>query len=172
MNRLLVIMRHAKSDWASGALADYDRPLNRRGQRDAPRMARWLCANRFRPQEIISSPAVRASETTRSVIRELELDEAAVRWDPRVYEADLDDLLAVLADHQAAVPVQMLVGHNPGLERLAGYLARAETLPREGKLLPTAGVMVLEIPTGRSGIAREAGACVAHMRPRWLEGGD
>lgn len=169
MSRLLVVMRHAKSDWASGAVADFDRALNRRGERDAPRMARWLRANRFVPQEIVSSPAVRARETTLSVIRVLGLDEAAVRWDPRVYDADLDDLLAVLADHPAAVAVQMLVGHNPGLERLAGYLARAETLPREEKLMPTAGVMVLEIPTGRSGLAREVGACVAHMRPRWLK---
>lgn len=168
MNRLLVIMRHAKSDWASGALADFDRPLNRRGERDAPRMARWLRANRFVPREIISSPAVRARETTRSVIRELKLDEALVQWDPRVYDADLDDLLVVLADHAAASGVQMLVGHNPGLERLAAYLARAETLPREEKLMPTAGVMVLEIPAGSAGLAREAGACVAHMRPRWL----
>lgn len=165
-------MRHAKSDWASGAIADFDRPLNRRGQRDAPRMARWLRANRFVPDEIISSPAVRAGETARSVIRELDLDEAVIRWDQRVYDADLDDLLAVLADHQAAVPVQMLVGHNPGLERLTGYLARAATLPREEKLMPTAGVMVLEIPAGRGGIARAAGTCVAHMRPRWLAGGD
>jgi phosphohistidine phosphatase len=162
-------MRHAKSDWASGALTDFDRPLNRRGERDAPRMARWLRANRFIPQQIISSPAVRARETTELAVRELEVDEAMVRWDRRIYEAELDDLLAVLSDHDAKVAMQMLVGHNPGLERLAGYLARADTLPREAKLMPTAGVMVLEIPIGKAGIAPQAGACVAHMRPRWLE---
>jgi phosphohistidine phosphatase len=169
MNRLLVIMRHAKSDWASGALTDFDRPLNRRGERDAPRMARWLRANRFIPQQILSSPAVRARETTKSVIKELAVDESMVRWDRRIYEADLDDLLAVLADHEAGPPVQMLVGHNPGLEQLAGYLASADTLPREEKLMPTAGVMVLEVPMGKGGIAPRAGTCVAHMRPRWLD---
>jgi phosphohistidine phosphatase len=169
MQRLLVLMRHAKSDWGSGALSDFDRPLNARGERDAPRMARCLRAQQLVPQQVISSPAVRARETANRVIRELGLNSAVIEWDQRVYEAEVEDLLQVLIDHDKPVPVTLLVGHNPGLEGLARYLAGGETLPAEQKLLPTGGIIVIELPEKPEARSRGSGRCVAHMRPRWLQ---
>jgi len=167
MTRLLIVMRHAKSDWDSGATSDFDRPLARRGERDAPRMGRWLREQRYIPQHIVSSPAARARETTIRVVKELGLQQAAVDWNRALYEADVEDLLEVIANCDA--PTTLLIGHNPGLEALVRYLARPATLPPEPKVMPTAGVIVLELPEKARRAPRQQSRVVAHMRPRWLD---
>ena len=74
MTKTLIIMRHAKSSWDDPDLADYDRPLNERGLRDAPRMAQWLSDAELIPDQVITSAACRASQTASIVANELALE--------------------------------------------------------------------------------------------------
>src|SRR5437870_2049014 len=112
----VLVLRHAKSSWKHPELADQDRPLNKRGKRDAPRMGRILKKERLVPDIIISSTAVRARATAEAVAkasgyqRDITFNRSLYAAGPQAYiDAlhDLDDNVRVL-----------IVGHNPGLEEL------------------------------------------------------
>ncbi len=168
-SRRLLVMRHAKSDWDTGVGGDFDRPLAKRGRRDAPRMGRWLLEQRLVPDWIISSPALRARETTLAVCEALGLDDESISWDRAVYAAEVPALLAVLARCPAERNLVLLVGHNPGLEELVEYLARGSgTLPRSPKLLPTAAVACLELPADWSRLKAGAGRIFELVIPKNL----
>jgi phosphohistidine phosphatase len=164
----LIIMRHAKSDWASEAMSDFDRPLNKRGERDAPLVGRWLKDQNLIPDRLVSSPANRAKETARLVAAEMGFVEAAIVWVHDIYEAALPILLKVVETNAKGARTLMLVGHNPGFEQLLMHFARKETLPEVDKRMPTAGVYVLEFPDDSEKYLAGKGICIAHMRPRWL----
>lgn len=116
--KILYLIRHAKSSWDNPDLPDIDRPLNPRGQMDAPRMGKRLKERAVFPDFMISSPAVRALETCKAIARILKFPEKNIKADKRLYHASTDQLLAViretkdLRDHEE---VLMIFGHNPGL---------------------------------------------------------
>jgi phosphohistidine phosphatase len=171
MQRALMIMRHAKSDWDTGT-PDFDRPLARRGVEDASRMGRWLAQHGFRPDCVVSSPARRARDTTLAVCAAACPGGAAIRWDPTVYEASLVDLLAVLATTPSSAQLALLVGHNPGLEYLLRHLVACEHPQGMGKkLMPTAGVAVLVMPDDWMELGRGTARWRAFMRPKLLRSG-
>ncbi|WP_203581187.1 SixA phosphatase family protein [Microbacterium hibisci] len=114
----LALVRHAKSDWGDPGLDDHDRPLNDRGTRDAPRMARRLAATGFRPDVILSSTALRARTTAEAFAAELGV---AVSLDPDLYGAPASALLAAAAATGAGSV--MVVAHDPGMSVLAGRLS-------------------------------------------------
>ncbi|MFC8681564.1 SixA phosphatase family protein [Microbacterium ureisolvens] len=114
----LALVRHAKSDWGDPGLDDHDRPLNDRGTRDAPRMARRLAVTGFRPDVILSSTALRARTTAEAFAAELGV---AVSLDPELYGAPASSLLAAAAASGAGSV--MVVAHDPGMSALAGRLS-------------------------------------------------
>lgn len=114
----LVLVRHAKSDWGDASLDDHDRPLNDRGLRDAPVMARRLADTGFRPETILSSTALRAA-TTADIFADV-LD-APVDRRERLYGAPAELLLGTAAQRGAASV--MVVAHDPGMSVLAGRLS-------------------------------------------------
>ena len=118
--RELILTRHAKSDWGDPGLADHDRPLNGRGRRDAPRMARQLAASESGTaiQRIISSTALRARTTAAAFGKALELE---VELDGGLYLASEHTLLQKAVEAEAASV--MLVAHNPGITDLAWRLS-------------------------------------------------
>jgi phosphohistidine phosphatase len=122
----LALVRHAKSDWGDPSLDDHDRPLNDRGKRDAPRMARRLAETGLRPDVILSSTALRARTTAEAFAAELRI---AVSLEPELYGAPAGSLLAVAAATGAASV--MVVAHDPGMSVLAGRLSdgRIEHMP-------------------------------------------
>ena len=136
-------MRHAKSDWASGAGSDFERPLARRGLKDAPRMGKWLYEHSGTPSCIVCSPARRAAETARLVLAALDYPEDKIVRDDRIYEGCLSDLLCVIKDHKSCKSL-LLIGHNPGLEDLLNHLSVNQP-PRDqgGKLLTTTAIAIL-----------------------------
>lgn len=138
MGRELLLLRHGKSD-RGAATDDFHRPLKDRGKRGAQRIGVWLLQQGLIPDLILSSPAERALTTAEKCCKAAGLGAERVQQDQRIYLADLDALLAVLADCPAGVERVMLVGHNPGLEDLLRHLAdeAPQTLP-DGKLMPTA----------------------------------
>ncbi|MDQ3773928.1 MAG: histidine phosphatase family protein [Pseudomonadota bacterium] len=123
--RRLLIMRHAKSDRGTPGEPDFDRPLAKRGQRDALRMGEWLRAQGLVQDLVLASPARRARETASKVCKVLDIEKQAIQWEPRIYDATRADLIEVLADCPADRRLVLLVGHNPGLEELLEYLSGA-----------------------------------------------
>ena len=122
MSRYLLLLRHAKSAWDSDVAEDYERPLAKRGKKDARRMGGWMHREGLMPDYVVSSPAVRARETVYGVCQELAIQEADIHFDRRIYEADATTLLAVLADCPQGPNTILLVGHNPGLADLLAWL--------------------------------------------------
>ncbi|MCG6940781.1 MAG: histidine phosphatase family protein [Thiohalocapsa sp.] len=170
MPRELLILRHAKSDWDTNAASDFERPLAKRGRKDAPRVGEWLYREGLIPRVIVSSPAQRARETTLKVCKCLDLPRKDIVWDEAVYDADLSTLLAVLARMPSDAELVLLVGHNPGLEELLRHLAGSDVEePTDGKLLPTATVARLEMPNDWSELAGGCAGLVALVRPKQLK---
>jgi phosphohistidine phosphatase len=165
--RTLIVMRHAKSDWATGAVDDADRPLNARGHRDAPRMGRWLAQQRYVPDYVVASPAVRTLTTAQLVCEALGLDCANVQTDPDIYLADKRQLLRVLARCPDDCRTVLLVGHNPGMEALVNHLA-APTMASGVNLMPTAAVAVIALPADWSQLAQGEGRLIVRMTPKSL----
>lgn len=114
----LVLVRHAKSDWGDPCLADHDRPLNRRGTRDAPRMAEQLARTGFQPDLILASTAVRARMTADALSAALDTD---VTFVPELYGASANTLRSQATDSRAQSVI--LVAHDPGMSDLAEELS-------------------------------------------------
>jgi phosphohistidine phosphatase len=144
--RRLVLLRHAKSDWPQ--VADHERPLAKRGRRDAPAVGRWLGTSGYLPDGVVCSTAARARETWK--LASAGLAAAApgaappVRYEPRVYEATVLGLLMLVREFDPGWRTALIVGHNPGLAELTAGLAGPDAVPPAG--YPTAFVAVLGLP--------------------------
>jgi phosphohistidine phosphatase len=162
--RRLVLLRHAKSDWPDD-VADHDRPLAKRGRRDAPVVGEWLGTSGYVPDAVVCSTAVRARETWELVATQLPPGAApAVRYEPRVYEASVLGLLMLVREFDSAWRTVAIVGHNPGLAELTVGLAEpgAEELPIA---FPTAAVAVLGLPDSWAEAAPGEGRLLAFTVP-------
>src|SRR5688500_4533393 len=113
--KTLVLVRHAKSSWKDASLPDRDRPLNRRGKRDAPEMGRRLAQLVGTPDLIVSSPAARALATARVFAEAVDYPVDGIREEERIYEAAPTEILDVIRDIDDDVDGVPLFGHNPGL---------------------------------------------------------
>ena len=140
--KTLTIFRHAKSSWDFPDLTDHDRPLNKRGERDAPVMAERLQTAGIRPSLILSSPAVRAWRTARIVARQIGYPVEFLQREPGLYHAGVNKLLDVIAVQDDGFNNIVIVGHNPGLTDLANELEPGLT-----SNIPTAGFAALQIET-------------------------
>ena len=147
MSRHLLIMRHAKSNWDTDALTDFERPLSKRGNQNAPRMGTWMSTQGLKPGQVISSPATRAKQTASLVCKALNIPKSEIIWDHRIYEASLNDLLTVLKEQPQNVNRILMVGHNPGMAELVSYLWGDDIqVPPDGNLMPTATLAHLSMP--------------------------
>jgi phosphohistidine phosphatase len=127
--KTLLILRHAKSSWKHTELPDFDRPLNKRGKGDAPRMGELLRQADLLPNLILSSTAQRARQTTQAVVDASGYG-GEVRWLDSLYAAPPESYLEALRSLDDSLQRVMVVGHNPGLEELLEDLTgAAETLP-------------------------------------------
>jgi len=148
--RRLILLRHAKSDWPD--VPDQDRPLAKRGRRDAPKIGRWLHEHAYLPEVVICSAARRTRQTWKLVARELG-GSPSVTFEPRAYAASAMTLLYLVRELPAGCQTALLVGHNPGIADLATSLA----LPPDGDdaplRFPTAAVAVLNFPGGWAGLS-------------------
>lgn len=138
--KILTIVRHAKSSWKDSSLPDNKRPLNRRGERDAPEMGRRIQDHGVRPSLIVSSPAVRAWTTAKVIAQAINYPREFLQKEDRLYLASLDDILDVIVAQDNGFNNLMVVGHNPGLTDFANFLAPGLT-----NNLPTAGVVSVQI---------------------------
>ena len=149
--KTLTLLRHAKSSWKDASLQDRERPLNRRGQRDAPIMAERIKQAGIRPSLILSSPAVRAWTTGKSIAHEIGYPMEFLQREDRLYHASTRNLLVVIAEQDEGFNNLMIVGHNPGLTDFANYL-----IPGLTHNIPTCGFVSIEIDCDDWNLDREA----------------
>lgn len=127
----LTLFRHAKSSWNSDANTDHDRPLNARGQRDAPRMGEVLTQRGPVVDRCLVSSARRTLETCDALMASGLFTQDQVGTYDELYLASPDTLMNVIQTDfvsQAEAPEHVLVlAHNPGLETLADTLSGFQT---------------------------------------------
>ncbi len=162
----LLVLRHAKSSWSHANLADFDRPLKKRGIRDAIRMGRYLREQCLLPQVVLASSAVRVRQTLQYFLPELGLDPARVTWSQRLYHAEPDVWFDALRLLPAACARGLIVGHNPGLELLLQLLCSDLPTPADDKLLPTAALAHLRWEGPPSALAPGCVQLISLQRPR------
>ena len=110
----LILMRHAKSDWSSGATSDHERPLNDRGRRGACVLGDWLRAEGLMPDQVLCSSAERTGET----YLRLKLPQGiSVSFTRDLYLATYDGIMKVL--RTASGNTVLMLGHNPGISIMA-----------------------------------------------------
>ncbi len=135
--KTLYLLRHAKSSWDNEELSDHQRPLNSRGQQDAPKMGQWLAAQVKPPQLIICSDAVRTRQTIEPILKAWQLPEDVLRMEPLLYHASNDVLWDIVQECDNDIDRLLIVGHNPGLTEFANSLCKAfrtENIPTSGFL--------------------------------------
>ena len=164
MTKTLIIMRHAKSSWDDPDLADYDRPLNERGLRDAPRMAQWLSDAELIPDQVITSAACRASQTASIVANELAL-ESDILETRDLYLSGYDTYLEQVSYLPNYVETVLVIGHNPTMESLV-YLLSGESVS-----MPTAAIAVIQLPidTWSDQVTSASANLVKHVFPKSLD---
>lgn len=138
----LILVRHAKSSWKDPALRDHERPLNKRGKRDAPEMGERLARAECRPDLFISSSAVRALETARTIAGKVGYPRKDIQVEDRLYHASAGELIGVIRDVDDSVGNLVIFGHNPGFTQLANMLG-----PRDIFNMPTCAVLHLRFDT-------------------------
>jgi phosphohistidine phosphatase len=139
--RRLILLRHAKSDWPD--VPDRDRPLAKRGRRDAPVIGRWLRDHGYLPDTVICSAARRTRQTWDLIAPELG-GAPQVTFEPRAYAASAQTLLYLVRELPAACHAALLIGHNPGVADLATALTQPPGADVAPLRFPTAAVAVLE----------------------------
>ena len=137
MKRILII-RHAKSSWAEIGQRDFDRPLNERGLRDAPEMARRLIKRNITIDLCVSSAANRALTTTRLMMKEMDLGEDQLIVKPDLYHAPPSIILSSIQQCDDTYNTIAVVCHNPGITMFANMI---QGLSIDN--IPTCGVLVL-----------------------------
>ena len=159
----LTLFRHAKSSWSNPGLADHDRPLSKRGKRDAPMMGERLAVRGARPSAILSSTARRALTTARCVAEALDYPLDEIQASRRLYFAGTHQILRFIMEQPAEWPEIIVVGHNPGFTDLANLLLPELRLAN----LVTAGFVAMDFPTDDwSEIARVSGTLLYRDYPK------
>ncbi len=137
----LLLVRHAKSDWNDPGLTDKERPLNKRGMKNAPEMAKRLSEQQIIPELIVSSPALRAITTAEFFADEFSIARAQIHKEQDIYMASAATLLGIINMFDNKYDFVALVGHNPALTNLAINLCNLDT-----DNIPTCGLVLITFP--------------------------
>jgi phosphohistidine phosphatase len=172
-SRRLLLLRHAKADSGDPEQDDHERPLARRGRRDAERMGAAITARGIAPGQVLCSSALRTRETLDRILPHLPSG-LAVAVDHQLYLASPDEILARIALIEDRVSSLLVIGHNPGIaalaERLAGRGA-ADALARLRRSFPTGALAEIEIDQPRwRDLAPARAALASFLTPRDFAG--
>lgn len=130
--KTVYFIRHAKSSWSDMSLSDFDRPLNKRGKRDAPLMAQKLHEMGVKPDAIVSSTANRAITTARHFATVLGIEKRDIIKTPSIYEAYYKTVLDIVQNQSNKLKTILVFGHNPAFTSVANsfngeYIANVPT---------------------------------------------
>ena len=167
MNLYLYIMRHAKSDWSGPQTSDFERPINKRGTRNAIRIGGWMNENNHIPQKIISSPALRAKETIELVTEQIsKFNHEDLTYEDELYLAGFTQLIEFINTYKDKVQSLMLVGHNPGIENLVNYLC--DKSGDKETIVTTANLFIFKFSSDSFNTAVDTIELVEAIKPREL----
>lgn len=168
--KTLTLLRHAKSDWGDPSQRDFDRPLNTRGRDAALAMGREIGALGLAFDRVLASPSARTTETIR-LLAEGQGSDLEFNYDARIYLASLPTLLRIVHETDDAHARLLIVGHNPGMERLALLLSRGGALhDLIAQKYPTGALAALRFDVTSWGEVGEGGATIERfIRPRDLQ---
>lgn len=138
--KALYLIRHAKSSWEDDRLTDFERPLNERGKKDAPRMAKRMKEREIHPDLMITSPAKRANRTCREFAKILNFPKSSIQEEEKLYHANPETILNLVRNLKDKHDVVLLFGHNPGLTEFAEWIT-GETLLN----IPTCGMVGIKL---------------------------
>jgi phosphohistidine phosphatase len=141
MKRRLIVMRHAKSSWSSPAATDHERPLNKRGQRDAPRVGAALAESGWVPDLVLSSDSQRTRETFAGMNGSFP-SEIETRFLPSFYHGGLDAVWEEVSTIADEVGCLLVLGHNPGWEDLVFSLTGEDIVMKTA----TAALLTRDLP--------------------------
>ena len=162
--KTLILVRHAKSSWDDASLADVDRPLNKRGRRNAPLMGQWLAAQGAPPDVVVSSPANRALSTARALGEVLELDPEEIVIDQDLYFSGTDGMIRAIERVDDTFGRVMMVGHNPVMTRLLNQLSGSDVWN-----MPTCAIALIHFDMPSWGLVDSThGRLVAFQTPKGL----
>ena len=136
--KTVYLIRHAKSSWSHPELADYERPLNHRGKKDAPFMANFFHDIEKRKPLLVTSPATRAMTTCLAFAKELGIKPHQIITEPDIYEAYPGTIIRIIQDFDDEVDCVCLFGHNPSITEVSNWFAD-EPIPN----VPTCGIVRL-----------------------------
>lgn len=161
----LTVLRHAKSSWDDANLDDFDRPLNPRGWKAARRVGTELEKRKMKFDLALASPAARVRETIDGFIEGYGQPDFEIRFEPKIYEASVETLLDMIRELPERITAPLIVGHNPGLERLVVELTQAGDKFRDSvaEKFPTAAVAVVEFAAVRWANVRSGSGKIAEL---------
>lgn len=158
----LLLMRHAKSSWRDTSLSDEQRPLKKRGKRAAKKMGSLLRKKRLKPDLVLTSPATRARQTVKRVLKAAEREVPVIPIEA-LYFKGAEACLAAIQTSASTATKLLVVGHNPDLESLIERLTGAHTL------VPTAAIAVIRTECAWKKLGRNGrSTLVAVYRPKDL----
>ncbi len=146
--KTIMLLRHAKSARDGSRRKDFDRPLAKRGQKDAPRIGAFARSVGVIPASIICSPAKRAEQTAKLFAEGAGIDSALIRWDKDLYYGGARDYLSTIQKSPEGAADMLLVGHNPLIEETVSLLCNEE------------GSYAVRMPAG-------ALVCIEHPAMEW-----
>jgi phosphohistidine phosphatase len=141
-SKILLLIRHAKSDWDDSSLKDFDRPLNERGKNDAPKMAHRLLDKNISIDALIASPAKRAKKTARLFAEVFKKNEEEIIYKPELYLPGLDVFYTVVENTNNKFNTIAIFSHNPGITEFA-YMLTPKSIPMTG--IPTCGIFAVRL---------------------------
>jgi phosphohistidine phosphatase len=142
--RVLLVLRHGKSSWPSG-VSDMDRPLKKRGVRNATQIGAWLASRNLVPSWCYCSPALRAKDTAKFVCSAMGVEENHLTVEPRLYHPNGAALLQLVRSFPPDDRRVMIVGHNPGFEQFALEMAALQNpVPIESQYMATATLVIMQ----------------------------
>jgi len=171
--KTIYLARHAKSSWNSDAETDFDRPLSSRGEADAKRVGEEMLNRDWLPQKVISSPAIRAKQTSKILCSELNYPIESIQWNSEIYSAYTVTLLHVLTNIDETIDSVLLLGHNPAMEdllvHLCGFAETHQYKQSNGKLFTTANVVKINADVSWKNLMMHHADLTAMLRPKELD---
>jgi phosphohistidine phosphatase len=168
----LHLLRHAKSSWKDAALDDHDRPLNKRGRRDAQALADHLKRTGLAPDLVLCSSALRTRQTLDFIVTAIRPPKVVI--ERGFYQAGRSRLLARLQEIEDEVGRVLLIAHNPGLHNLALMLASAKESDLLGRLkatFPTGALASYRFDESWRQLRPHRATLVGYLTPLCLDSG-
>ncbi|MFT5833889.1 MAG: phosphohistidine phosphatase [Cognaticolwellia sp.] len=165
--KTVVFIRHAKSSWKFMDLTDFQRPLNKRGLRDAPIMGERLQKRKIFPDLIVSSTAVRAYATAKIIAKKLNYKIDDIQQKAEIYESSRETVLNILRELPNKKNIVFVFGHNPTFTTLANYFSN-DYIPN----VPTCGMVAIDFEIDKWQDLDQAGSCFSFFDYPKLESDD